>query len=238
MRRAGTRPERGEGRRARRFRDHRVPEASAGATLWVNRFRGKLNGPIATTTPTGSRTVNKRRFSFPGRVGRRRPRGTSPRSGGGSSSAANSNTRPARSTSTRASAIGLPTSRRDGPRHRLPVAPQPRGQVVEDPGPAVARWCSPGLRAASAESTAAFASSASCRRRPRRTGFRGDGSSTGNSGPRGGGRDAFPDPQVGAAAVGIPSSLIGLGASRRVAVAPCSAIPSGPDRSGRCRCSS
>ena len=36
-----------------------LPAASAGATtLWATRFSGKLNGVMATTTPTGTRNVN------------------------------------------------------------------------------------------------------------------------------------------------------------------------------------
>ena len=35
-----------------------LPAAMAGATLWVTRFSGKLNGLIATTTPHGTRKVN------------------------------------------------------------------------------------------------------------------------------------------------------------------------------------
>ncbi len=38
------------------------PAAIAGATLWLTRFSGKLNGLIAPTTPTGTRSVNP---SFP-----------------------------------------------------------------------------------------------------------------------------------------------------------------------------
>jgi hypothetical protein len=37
------------------FRTSVLPAASAGATLWATRLRGKLNGVTAATTPTGVR---------------------------------------------------------------------------------------------------------------------------------------------------------------------------------------
>ena len=43
-----------------------LPAASAGPTLCATRFNGKLNGDIAATTPTGTRTVNPNLPAFPG----------------------------------------------------------------------------------------------------------------------------------------------------------------------------
>ncbi len=39
-----------------------LPAARAGPTLWQTRFRGKLNGLIATTTPHGTRRVTPNRL--------------------------------------------------------------------------------------------------------------------------------------------------------------------------------
>ena len=43
-----------------------LPPAMAGPTLWQTRFSGKLNGEIAATTPTGTRSVKP---SWPVQVG-------------------------------------------------------------------------------------------------------------------------------------------------------------------------
>ena len=42
-----------------------MPAASAGATLCATVFSGALNGAIAHTTPTGTRSVKARRPSLP-----------------------------------------------------------------------------------------------------------------------------------------------------------------------------
>ncbi len=82
------------------------PAAIAGATLWAARFNGKLNGLIPATGPIGKR-----------RVMPTRSRDEAMRSSGitspvirSASSAPRRNVRVARSTSTRASRIGLPAS--------------------------------------------------------------------------------------------------------------------------------
>ena len=43
-----------------------LPAAIAGPTLCATRFNGKLNGDMATTMPTGTRTVNPNFISLPG----------------------------------------------------------------------------------------------------------------------------------------------------------------------------
>ncbi|CFM82567.1 Uncharacterised protein [Bordetella pertussis] len=43
-----------------------LPAAKAGATLCSTVFKGALNGVIAATTPTGTRTVNPSLCSAPG----------------------------------------------------------------------------------------------------------------------------------------------------------------------------
>ena len=43
-----------------------LPAARAGPTLWQTRWRGKLNGLIARTTPHGTRTVNPNFLVTPG----------------------------------------------------------------------------------------------------------------------------------------------------------------------------
>ena len=47
-----------------------LPAARAGPTLWHTKFRGKLNGAIAATTPQGTRTVKPKGWVTPGAASR------------------------------------------------------------------------------------------------------------------------------------------------------------------------
>ena len=82
------------------------PAAIAGATLWATRFNGKLNGLIAPTTPTGTRSV---KASLPSPTSAASMGTISPVSRR-ASTAANVNVLTARSASTRAVFNGLAAS--------------------------------------------------------------------------------------------------------------------------------
>ena len=82
------------------------PAASAGPTLCATRFSGKLNGLIATTTPTGTRIVKPNLVALPGEASS----GIVSPYSRLASSADHDNVWMQRSTSTRASPIVLPSS--------------------------------------------------------------------------------------------------------------------------------
>ncbi|CAB4576035.1 unannotated protein [freshwater metagenome] len=83
------------------------PAAIAGPTLCTTRFKGKLNGAMAPTTPIGIRMVNP---NFPSPAGIASMATTSPTKVR-ASTAENRNVPTARSTSTRAVLTGLAASR-------------------------------------------------------------------------------------------------------------------------------
>ncbi len=82
-------------------------DAIAGATLWATRFRGKLNGDIPITTPSGNLLAIPNLFSLPGIISIGR---SSPPENLFASSAATENDVLALSTSSLAVLIGLPHS--------------------------------------------------------------------------------------------------------------------------------
>ena len=83
------------------------PAAMAGATLWATRLSGKLNGAMAPTTPTGSRTTTP---SLPAPASLASI-GTSSPARRRASTAEKVSVSAQRATSARAWAIGLPASR-------------------------------------------------------------------------------------------------------------------------------
>ncbi|GBD11734.1 hypothetical protein HRbin23_01409 [bacterium HR23] len=84
-----------------------LPAARAGPTLWHTRFRGKLKGLMATTTPQGTRMVKPKRFPAPGEPSR----GTTSPPMRFASSAETVRVCTARLTSNRLSAMAFPSSR-------------------------------------------------------------------------------------------------------------------------------
>ena len=88
------------------FRMNGHPAAKAGAALCATRFRGKLKGVIASTGPMGKRCTRPQRPSLPSV----KSRGMLSPPSRAASSAAVLKVSTARSTSIRASRIGLPAS--------------------------------------------------------------------------------------------------------------------------------
>ena len=133
-----------------------APHAIAGASLWIESSSGKLNGVMALMGASGKRRLSAQR---PSPDGRRSSGSTSPCMRL-ASSAAISSTKSARSTSSRASVMGLPASRASSSASGARRAARPWRRAWS----AAARACEGIAAAAGAAATAAsIASTTSAR---------------------------------------------------------------------------